>query len=370
MVLASNGVKGNQQLMEAGRPVDFVFVGDLCLSGIYSEDSEVLKNTLKEFRRALSSDTILFFNLECSYLDSGIGADTQANADSLYALSELKPAVANLSNNHHFDTGPEGSHCIKEILKEIGVPAVGLYEAGRCTHDVVEIGSARVAVVARTASGTNPKSFGDSSSRILPIDEEEVISTCREIKGEYDQCIVCLHWGAEYYRRPSPRQRRLVDRLSEIGVDIIWGHHAHVLQPRKMIENTLVLFNMGNAVFGEIDKGRWPAVSSAAAMVGIELNNSKSSCWERRFVAGTRGEPLTVDAAAIEVPVKRHTAWPYSYSVLLWLFYRAYMEVIVFGWRYFARRLSRKDAAENHAEGVSGVGSARVGEPPSCLAST
>ena len=48
---------------------------------------------------------------------------------------------------------------------------------------------------------------------------------------------------------PAPSQRQISELLFKAGVDIILGHHPHVLQPVEVFEGKLVAYSLGNFVF-------------------------------------------------------------------------------------------------------------------------
>ncbi len=45
---------------------------------------------------------------------------------------------------------------------------------------------------------------------------------------------VYLHFGPEYEREPSDYQKLVLARLFEMGADIIFGSHPHVVQPAEV----------------------------------------------------------------------------------------------------------------------------------------
>ena len=58
-----------------------------------------------------------------------------------------------------------------------------------------------------------------------------------------------LHWGQEYRSAPTTAQRTLARKLlADPGVDLILGHHAHVVQPVQRIHGKWVAFGMGNSL--------------------------------------------------------------------------------------------------------------------------
>ncbi|GHV84269.1 hypothetical protein AGMMS50212_16090 [Spirochaetia bacterium] len=62
-----------------------------------------------------------------------------------------------------------------------------------------------------------------------------------------------MHWGNEYEHNPTKRQEELALFLAEHKVDLVIGHHPHVVQPVRLIErkdggSTLVYFSLGNFI--------------------------------------------------------------------------------------------------------------------------
>ena len=60
--------------------------------------------------------------------------------------------------------------------------------------------------------------------------------------------MVSMHWGVEYTHTPTEEQKRQASYLASLGVDVIIGHHPHVIQPIQYIDNTLVIYSLGNFI--------------------------------------------------------------------------------------------------------------------------
>ena len=59
--------------------------------------------------------------------------------------------------------------------------------------------------------------------------------------------VVSLHWGTEYQHAPDGYQRDVAARLLPWpDIDVVIGHHAHVVQPIEQVEGTFVVFGLGN----------------------------------------------------------------------------------------------------------------------------
>lgn len=77
------------------------------------------------------------------------------------------------------------------------------------------------------------------------IIEEDILST----KELADIIIVSLHWGYERERYPLPSQRNLAHKIIDAGVDLIIGHHPHVLQGIEHYKDGFIAYSLGNFVF-------------------------------------------------------------------------------------------------------------------------
>jgi len=84
--------------------------------------------------------------------------------------------------------------------------------------------------------------------------------------------IVSMHWGAEGVHQPTGHQRSVADEITAGGlIDLVVGHHAHVLQPIGHVNDTWVLFGLGNILSNLPTSDRWPAASQDAAVVTVEI---------------------------------------------------------------------------------------------------
>ena len=66
--------------------------------------------------------------------------------------------------------------------------------------------------------------------------------------------VVSLHWGTEYQHEPNAFQRDVANRLlPSPDIDLIIGHHAHVVQPIEQVKGTYVVWGMGNQLADQPD---------------------------------------------------------------------------------------------------------------------
>jgi poly-gamma-glutamate synthesis protein (capsule biosynthesis protein) len=94
-----------------------------------------------------------------------------------------------------------------------------------------------------------------------------------------DFLIVSMHWGDEYQKEPGKAQTDTAMFLAEHNVDLIIGHHPHVLQKAQTINledgrKTLCFYSLGNFVSNQQEAeriiGGMMAVTFTKKKTGLE----------------------------------------------------------------------------------------------------
>ena len=65
-----------------------------------------------------------------------------------------------------------------------------------------------------------------------------------------DIIVVSFHWGREGTTELRPYQPLLARAAIDAGADLVIGHHPHVLQRIEEYKQGLILYSLGNFVFG------------------------------------------------------------------------------------------------------------------------
>ena len=92
-------------------------------------------------------------------------------------------------------------------------------------------------------TGTNP-----DTDQAYQNYKQTVSNDIALVKDNVDILIVAMHWGTEYELTPNNYQKDMALFLAQEGVDIIIGTHPHVIQPIEWIDNTLVIYSLGNFI--------------------------------------------------------------------------------------------------------------------------
>jgi len=83
-------------------------------------------------------------------------------------------------------------------------------------------------------------------------DAKLVKQDVEKLRDKVDLLVVSMHWGIEYSHGISKEQKTIAKYLSELGVDVVVGHHPHVVEPIEWIDDTLVIYSLGNFISSQI----------------------------------------------------------------------------------------------------------------------
>lgn len=238
-------------------PIKISAIGDISFMGKVYEKS--LVNPLKETYTLFEKSDFLVANLESPLILNGDpihrskctlhGSPTCANM-----LKQVGINVVSLSNNHMMDYGQKGLWCTIEALKSEGILYVG---AGQnieqaCQPIFIEHLNKRIAILSRTSVIVSAQIYAtETKPGVAFFDISEITKNIQSCRKYSDIVILLIHWGLEEYLYPSPHQRAIARKLVNAGVDVILGHHPHVLQGIETINNGIVSYSLGNFMFNE-----------------------------------------------------------------------------------------------------------------------
>ena len=195
--------------------------------------------------------------------DAIVGATKSAGFDMLLT-----------ANNHSYDTRSVGFMRTQQVIADRGLDYIGTVPTAETTNYLIkDINGIRVGMTCYTyETGKNSKGIkmlngigmsAEDAPLINSFDYNDLDAFYQKLDGEIGQmkaagaeCIVLfIHWGDEYKTTPNSWQTKIAQALCNLGVDVIVGGHAHVVQPIEVLTNkndptrtTLCLYSLGNAV--------------------------------------------------------------------------------------------------------------------------
>ena len=181
------------------------------------------------------------------------------------------------ASNHSIDQGSSGVGSTLDALDVAGVSHAGTARSAEEARHItfLRVNGVKVAHLsyAYGFNGFTPEDPWEANS----IQPGQIIEDARRARQRGSEfTIVSLHWGTEYVNDPTYPQRQVVDRLAPSKyVDLIIGHHAHVVQPIDRYSNKVVVFGMGNFLSGMTTSLGHPGVDDGV-IVSITVTEGHS----------------------------------------------------------------------------------------------
>ncbi len=115
---------------------------------------------------------------------------------------------------------------------------------------------------------TNGISVPSGKSYLVNVfSKDKVKKDVEAYRDKVDVLMVAMHWGEEYTHYPNSGQKDKAKYLASLGVDIIIGCHPHVIQPMTYIDDTLVVYSLGNFVSNQDTIAKLTGLMASANIV-------------------------------------------------------------------------------------------------------
>ncbi len=203
--------------------------------------------------------------------------------------------AVNTANNHALDFYEEGYRDTLGALDEAGIVHFGSIGRGIDRQAVVSVKGVKIGLIGLSYP---------QESDLKRLEEKT-----RALRGEGCSLIVLsLHWGRETHMQPDAAQYRFAAGALALDVDVIWGHHPHVVQPVALYQGKPVLFSTGNFIFGTMKRVD-PSTGIFQLVYDLEEDGPKLSALRvMPCLTGEKGDwrpvPLEEEAARREVFAK------------------------------------------------------------------
>jgi len=247
--------------------IEISFVGDIIFGRYRDEGFDAIVDDpaalFADVKDLLSRADLTVGNLETPALPtlpkiSPVKADYRfgATPKMIDALGQSGMDVVSLANNHMFDLGVSGQKATAGIVAQAGMRAIGAPTPNlpAIRVETVEVKGWRIGFIAVTNRMNHP-----SAAKALHtpfVDEKEMVQVIgplvKQARPLHDLLIVFVHWGNEYSNIPGLVQKTAARFLIESGVDMVVGHHPHVLQGIERHRNGLIAYSLGNFVFDNL----------------------------------------------------------------------------------------------------------------------
>ena len=307
---ANNNNENNTETVQANVPEDsttsvsLVMVGDnLIHSSIYKDANRLaggganqydFKPIIEYIKEKVQNYDLAYYNQETVLGGSELGVSDYPTFNSPQeagdAMLDAGFNLVSLATNHTMDRGEKAVLSSIEYWKqhENEALAVGTYssEEERNKVQIREKNGIKYAMLSYTY-GTNgiPVPNGkDYLVNVWPTNlnindpsrdseyqayKEQVKKDIEAVRDQVDVLMVAMHWGVEYTHKPTEYEKDSAQFLADNNVDIVIGAHPHVIQPVTWIDDTLVIYSLGNFVSAQLQDQNYNKMVGLMTSVNI-----------------------------------------------------------------------------------------------------
>ncbi|MBP3453359.1 MAG: CapA family protein [Clostridia bacterium] len=185
------------------------------------------------------ADDMTLVNLECVLKADASGEDKtkQWRFRGLPEYTEVLRLASieqvNIANNHYIDYGVRGKKATREALMAGGIAFSGQNYTYAWDCNGRRIGFAGIR---ETTYKQDKKTIARDIAALKSVGCEVIVFSC--------------HWGAEYSALHNEMQQEMAQAAIAAGADIVVGTHPHVVQGIDHMDGGVVLYSLGNLMFG------------------------------------------------------------------------------------------------------------------------
>jgi poly-gamma-glutamate synthesis protein (capsule biosynthesis protein) len=220
------------------------------------------------------------------------------------ALAGAGYDLCSTASNHSLDDGTDGLVRTLDALEAAGVATTGTYrsEGESAEPRIVDVAGIGVGHVAATFSLNGVALPAGAEWSVDVVDVPDVTpmleAAARARAAGADVVVASLHCCLEYDNDPTAAQEATVRALlASPDIDLVLGHHAHVVQPFLPVDGEWAALGLGNHIAEHATRG-YPTEDSVMARFTFTRGS------DGRF-AVTRAEavPLQIDLGTDQVEV-------------------------------------------------------------------
>lgn len=273
--------------------ISLAAVGDV-MFGRYNPDGRYRKfgrdRPFRKVKHLVRGHDIALMNLETSictktYKKPYRGLSFRAEPSVLTLLRDAGFTLAVTANNHAFDMGDRG---VRDTVKHLGEAGLGVTGTGRTLQEawtpyVYVKRGVKVAVLGVTVLRNYPvkERVGYWTFIHRRKIHEELPRRIAAMRANYDFFVLSLHFGVEYYQTIGRFDRTLIEKVVKAGVDVLIGHHPHVLRPIVHTGRAVLFYSLGNFLFDYQMKG---SEMAGVAQLKLVKRGRKRAIRDVRFV--------------------------------------------------------------------------------------
>lgn len=258
-----------------GKETIFMATGDV---GMNREDASSIFDGVRE---ALGTADLLFGQLEPCLASTGSPAcqsrlPMRGDPKGAKAIREAGYDVISFATNHCMDWGREAFYQTIDVLREQGIEVIGAGAnlAAARKPAIVEVDGVKVGFLGYNSIlpqdyWATPDRPGCAPMRGMTVyeptehdqpgtpcrihtfprreDLQNLLDDVRALRDKVDVLALSIHWGIHFVPAVlADYQRDIAHAAIDAGVDIVLGHHTHILKPIEVYKGKAIFYSLAN----------------------------------------------------------------------------------------------------------------------------
>ncbi len=254
------------------------FLGDIALIGKYNlnnnpnvrDEIEYLKKILKNYDYRVANLESPLTERKSTFVCKSM--HLKSSVVNVGVLKYLGIDAVTLANNHIMDFGRKGLEETINVLENAKIKWYGI--DGK--ELLIEKQGQKISFSGFCCYSTNGTGYckTNNGKGINLLTEESVFCQLKKDEKRNAFSVLSIHWGMEHTNYPAYEHICLVKKIAMKKPVIIHGHHPHVIQGISNINNSLIMYSQGNALFDDCKS------INGKFEVALNENNRKSFVME------------------------------------------------------------------------------------------
>lgn len=209
-----------------------------------------------------------------------------APVEIVAAIADAGYSRCSTASNHSMDRGTRGVDATLEAFDANRLGQSGMARTpAEARPVVVDVNGAKVSHLSYTWAANGLDLPSGEPWRVGVLTAERVVADATVARSAGAEIvIVSLHWGLESSVAPVRSQVVLAEQITASGaVDLIVGHHAHVVQPIEQVNDVWVVYGVGNSISNmPPDTGAYPPSSQDGIVATVVFDRRDDGSWAAR----------------------------------------------------------------------------------------
>lgn len=227
-----------------------------------------------------------------------------SDASVAAALVRLNVVACGLANNHISDY-VDGLERSKSTLAHNGISVFGTRKEPWCR---VEVDGQAYLLYGACSPLPEPTRNATGDAALL-FNPKRALAELALLRRENPASVLVafMHWGYELAQYPQPADREWARQAIDVGVDLVIGHHPHLVQGLEAHGRGVIAYSLGNFALPQVRyRGRELKYKSEEVARQLMLAHSPQglrAAWLRYDRVGARVVVERVQADALRDPV-------------------------------------------------------------------